>query len=277
MSDSTSGVPAGMYPDPENPSQSRYWDGAAWGAVRSVAPPTPTITPTPDAIEQEPDTKAGWYPDPNEPGSQRYWDGLGWGPSAPEPMNLSDTVVSQKPGAKRWIFAVVGALAIAVVAGGLTWGLSTRSSNASNASAPIAPSVPAQPATTTITGLVVSSRPRLDLGIKPNSSEFCSGFDGAVNVLDENGTVLGVTQLPKSGKNTLESGAREVCTQTYSVTVPQRTFLTVEFPPFKGETGNGSWRQTFEAGQVTSVFAPDIAISLCIQQEILNNPCPIVQ
>ena len=127
MSESTAGVPAGMYPDPENPGQLRYWDGSTWGTVGSALPPTPTPTPKSDAPKQAPDANAGWYPDPNEPGSQRYWDGLGWGPSAPEPIKLSDSAVGRKPGAKRWIFVAVGVLAIAVVAGGLKWGLSDRS------------------------------------------------------------------------------------------------------------------------------------------------------
>ena len=30
MSESNSGVPAGMYPDPEIPGQLRYWDGNQW-------------------------------------------------------------------------------------------------------------------------------------------------------------------------------------------------------------------------------------------------------
>ncbi len=30
-------TPAGWYPDPENASQERYWDGAAWGESRALA------------------------------------------------------------------------------------------------------------------------------------------------------------------------------------------------------------------------------------------------
>lgn len=37
---SSSGTPAGWYPDPENPGQSRYWDGTAWAAPSGV-PATP--------------------------------------------------------------------------------------------------------------------------------------------------------------------------------------------------------------------------------------------
>lgn len=35
----TNPTPAGWYPDPENPSQSRYWDGTSWAAP-SMPPPT---------------------------------------------------------------------------------------------------------------------------------------------------------------------------------------------------------------------------------------------
>ncbi len=35
-------VPAGWYPDPENPGQQRYWDGAAWGPA-GVAPSPPPV------------------------------------------------------------------------------------------------------------------------------------------------------------------------------------------------------------------------------------------
>lgn len=39
MSGSASGVPAGMYPDPENPGRLRYWDGMTWAAPMPVPPP----------------------------------------------------------------------------------------------------------------------------------------------------------------------------------------------------------------------------------------------
>lgn len=38
---SNAGTPAGWYPDPENPGQSRYWDGTAW-----AAPVDPTVLAT---------------------------------------------------------------------------------------------------------------------------------------------------------------------------------------------------------------------------------------
>jgi len=36
VSDLTSGVPAGMYPDPEDPARSRYWDGEIWAARSQI-------------------------------------------------------------------------------------------------------------------------------------------------------------------------------------------------------------------------------------------------
>lgn len=42
----TQPVPAGWYPDPENPAQQRYWDGAAWTqSVAPVTPPQPAVQP----------------------------------------------------------------------------------------------------------------------------------------------------------------------------------------------------------------------------------------
>lgn len=38
----SSGAPAGWYPDPQNPAQQRYWDGAAWTA----SAPAPAAGPT---------------------------------------------------------------------------------------------------------------------------------------------------------------------------------------------------------------------------------------
>lgn len=42
-------VAAGWYPDPENPGQQRYWDGAAWGPAGAPPPPlapSPLVPPS---------------------------------------------------------------------------------------------------------------------------------------------------------------------------------------------------------------------------------------
>lgn len=42
----TQTAPAGWYPNPENPTQQRYWDGAAWtDNVAPMAPPQPVVQP----------------------------------------------------------------------------------------------------------------------------------------------------------------------------------------------------------------------------------------
>ena len=43
----TQATPAGWYPDPENPTQQRYWDGAVW--AQNVAPATPSRSAPQDA------------------------------------------------------------------------------------------------------------------------------------------------------------------------------------------------------------------------------------
>ncbi len=53
MSDTNFGFPPGMYPDPENPVQSRYWDGTAWGFIDKPntywgGPPATLILADPD-------------------------------------------------------------------------------------------------------------------------------------------------------------------------------------------------------------------------------------
>lgn len=63
MSDQTpqtpaSGTPAGWYPDPQNPSQQRYWDGTSWSQTAPV-PPAPPMPPVPTAgAAPETSTKA---------------------------------------------------------------------------------------------------------------------------------------------------------------------------------------------------------------------------
>ena len=41
MTEQTPSSPPGWYPDPQNPSQMRYWDGAMWTAVAPAAPAVP--------------------------------------------------------------------------------------------------------------------------------------------------------------------------------------------------------------------------------------------
>jgi uncharacterized RDD family membrane protein YckC len=56
---------AGWYPDPENPGQQRYWDGAAWGPA-SAASPGPPPPPAGYAYAQSPTAAvpSGMYFDP---------------------------------------------------------------------------------------------------------------------------------------------------------------------------------------------------------------------
>jgi uncharacterized RDD family membrane protein YckC len=58
-------VAAGWYPDPENPGQQRYWDGAAWGPA-GAAPPPLVPPPVGYAPSQVPTAAAppGMYFDP---------------------------------------------------------------------------------------------------------------------------------------------------------------------------------------------------------------------
>jgi hypothetical protein len=39
-------TPAGWYPDPQDPSQQRYWDGSAWSAATQPFPTAPPPPPT---------------------------------------------------------------------------------------------------------------------------------------------------------------------------------------------------------------------------------------
>ena len=55
---SSSNVPAGMYPDPENPGQSRFWNGLSW-----EAPGAPAVLPPADVaqVAKKPVWKRKWF------------------------------------------------------------------------------------------------------------------------------------------------------------------------------------------------------------------------
>ena len=62
----------GWYPDPDDSSLQRYWDGSHWTSDRIEAAPPPGQVSTAPA-------PAGWYPDPEgAPDTVRYWDGGRW-------------------------------------------------------------------------------------------------------------------------------------------------------------------------------------------------------
>lgn len=87
-------TPAGWYPDPDDNSRQRYWDGTQWTDDHAAA-----------ATPQTP----GWYPDPDDPDNRkRYWNGTGW-------------TTHTEPLAKQSWFATNrnGLIAAAVVLGGL--------------------------------------------------------------------------------------------------------------------------------------------------------------
>lgn len=45
----------GWYPDPEDPSRLRHWDGKAWGTETRLQPPEPMPPPSPESAIAEPD------------------------------------------------------------------------------------------------------------------------------------------------------------------------------------------------------------------------------
>ena len=55
---SSSNVPAGMYPDPENPGQSRFWNGSSW-----EAPGAPAVLPAAEVaqVTKKPLWKRKWF------------------------------------------------------------------------------------------------------------------------------------------------------------------------------------------------------------------------
>ena len=62
------GAAPGWYPDPEDASRSRYWDGEQWSDYRH---------PHGDGAP------AGFYADPTGQAGWRWWDGASWGEPAP--------------------------------------------------------------------------------------------------------------------------------------------------------------------------------------------------
>ncbi|WP_166442172.1 DUF2510 domain-containing protein [Nakamurella flava] len=101
-------VPAGWYPDVEEPGAERWWNGAQWTEHRrpvidptvAAAPPTSfglagvsldkpatqafAAAPSFGARASAPTVPPGWYPDPAGGPQPRWWDGHTWAsPSAP--------------------------------------------------------------------------------------------------------------------------------------------------------------------------------------------------
>ena len=61
-------TPADWYPDPENPSGLRYWDGRAWTEHRAPAPTADPMSGQRELAPEEPDgTPADAQPEPVQP------------------------------------------------------------------------------------------------------------------------------------------------------------------------------------------------------------------
>lgn len=95
-------VPAGWYPDVEQPGRERWWNGALWTDHRRPAV-DPTLTGQEPAAfgltgapADRPAVPAGWYPDPMGGPQPRWWDGHAWSTATPGPMPMygSTTVVN---------------------------------------------------------------------------------------------------------------------------------------------------------------------------------------
>lgn len=68
------GPPAGWMLDATDPTQERWWDGAAFtDHVRAAG----TVSVTPSTTPENP-SAPGWYQDPKRPEGWRWWDGRMW-------------------------------------------------------------------------------------------------------------------------------------------------------------------------------------------------------
>lgn len=85
--------PAGFYPDPDDSTKQKYWDGEQWGTV----PP-------------------GHYRDPDDSTKTRYWDGKEWEPEsiAELPYTPLDPEIINKP-SKFVNFGCAGLIVIAII------------------------------------------------------------------------------------------------------------------------------------------------------------------
>lgn len=127
MGDSTPQTPAGWYPDPQDPSQLRYWDGQAWTEHRSPLPPSPGATP-----QSSPGESSGLAP------------------------TTAATAVAGEPAtkSKNWFarhkiitttVVVFAVLIIAAAIGGNGGSSSTSAASSGTATAPVNTSAPAAP------------------------------------------------------------------------------------------------------------------------------------